>query len=854
MSHVAGGRTSQRRSARRQTSQRQTSKRRIVARLLAACVWLAPLVAGGFAWPSQPQRIARTLKQGTLEEKRLAMAELPALSPAQSRGVLGLAMADEDREIRLAAARHALASRLPDWNEAVVAWLGEPDAELVRAALELLALRPPTGSVAPLARALVARDIEVRLAALRALARAQPEAAVEASQALVPALDDVEPRVRAEAVEALGRVGTPSSALALALRLDDADVLVRRRAAVALGVLGDESTVSALIAATRDRDPSVVEAAATALAATESPVAQAALERLLETRPWSRVQDAALASRLASSRSQPTPALIRALGRPEARQRIWESWGPPADSPAVRQPGTAGDSWSEPLRRCLDQAAAEELRGCVGAWVRRGLPSSALFAVSRSGRLAEPALLDELAGGARPDDDAIVFALERLQVGDPAARASARQLLAQVEDWDPALREPLRAAVRAPGLAMSERAELLSLLAGDRTEATLELARSVSAGSSGGADASAEASALARAAAFVLVRARKSGAEAVQLLGDRRLAGVVAVELARDLDDATALALLEDYGSKSSSEREARRRALSGLSRDASAATVTALESAARGSRNSEAEELWGLLAGLERADAVLLRRVAEAGRGERRWLVSWAGWRTSPALARALAADADLDVRALAILALARFGERAPVVATVVATESRRLRWARLWADIRLATGGQGSGAAEGAADLDRRVTALLEQPDPTGRALAVVWLSRRTTPDSTRTLERVLAADEHPLVRRLAARALGSRGPSRALRACSAYEVDEDVARACRFTTTAPAQAARAAQTAQASRARPLVDQDGTVLTARPLALLVADGLDFAITSEHGSVVLPSVDTELLEPNLAF
>ncbi len=211
----------------------------------------------------------RALRDDSPWRRTLAARRLGLLRSEHSRRALRRALARGPEIVTLAAAmalardrdrralrwllRHpeSLAHRSPNALVGALKAFGPaalPDLEAVlqrgldsqrmeRAVIEVLGLgRYRQGRVALESR-LAAGDLDLRVAAVRALGRIQ---AIESSTSLVAALEDEAWQVRAQAARALGRTGATIAIPALAARLTDPSWWVRRHAAYALGDLGHD--------------------------------------------------------------------------------------------------------------------------------------------------------------------------------------------------------------------------------------------------------------------------------------------------------------------------------------------------------------------------------------------------------------------------------------------------------------------------------------------------------------------------------------------------------------------------------------------------------------------------------------
>jgi HEAT repeat protein len=108
---------------------------------------------------------------------------------------------------------------------------------LERAAIEALGLMNWRAARPAIERRLTASDLELRIAAARALGRL---AAIECATSLLAALRDEAWQVRAQAARSLGLVRAPIAVQPLARRLTDPVRWVRRHAAFALAEMGED--------------------------------------------------------------------------------------------------------------------------------------------------------------------------------------------------------------------------------------------------------------------------------------------------------------------------------------------------------------------------------------------------------------------------------------------------------------------------------------------------------------------------------------------------------------------------------------------------------------------------------------
>jgi HEAT repeat protein len=114
---------------------------------------------------------------------------------------------------------------------------GVGDPRLERALIDTLGLARYLPACAAIVERLAAEDVDLRVAAARALGRLE---AAPAAPRLFALLDDPRWEVRAQSARALGRIGAREAVPALAARLTDRAWWVRHHAAYALAALGED--------------------------------------------------------------------------------------------------------------------------------------------------------------------------------------------------------------------------------------------------------------------------------------------------------------------------------------------------------------------------------------------------------------------------------------------------------------------------------------------------------------------------------------------------------------------------------------------------------------------------------------
>jgi hypothetical protein len=153
---------------------------------------------------------------------------------------------------------------LPALSEALER--GGHDPALERAMIEALTAGGATRVGTAIAARLASPDLELRIAAARALGRLP---AAEAAPALIAALADAAWQVRAAAARSLGRLRTPAAIAPLAARLTDPAWWVRRHSAYALRAIGEDGRAALRRIAEGSPDPYARDIAREALGSGE---------------------------------------------------------------------------------------------------------------------------------------------------------------------------------------------------------------------------------------------------------------------------------------------------------------------------------------------------------------------------------------------------------------------------------------------------------------------------------------------------------------------------------------------------------------------------------------------------------
>lgn len=186
----------------------------------------------------------------------VTLAAAHSLAQARDRGALRWllrhpeALGHRSPNALVAAMRAFGPAVFPDLSAALA--MGLDSHRMERAVIETLGLGRHRPARPALEERLASRDLDLRVASVRALGRLQ---AAESATALLAALEDEAWQVRAQAARALGRTGTALAVPALATRLTDTSWWVRRHSAYALCDLGHEGQVALRHALESSRDP-----------------------------------------------------------------------------------------------------------------------------------------------------------------------------------------------------------------------------------------------------------------------------------------------------------------------------------------------------------------------------------------------------------------------------------------------------------------------------------------------------------------------------------------------------------------------------------------------------------------------
>jgi len=477
------------------------------------------------------------------------------------------------------------------------------------------------------------------------------------------------------------------------------------------------------------------------------------------------------------------------------------------------------------LLECARVAAASAvpLDGLVGRVRRGGLPTAKLFQVVQQ----------------TSDVELLVLAIERLERGSPTERHAALELLDRSAPLPSETARLLAKALEVPGLDAQDIARLLLLLQtadiGAQTLAQLERASDPLVVATVGALTWRDGAVL-----------RDQPWNFSDPLQERVLGQLLSRGMPREL----ACAVLHRLVARAAPLSPAALAALAGVPSDLSAAGVEDLALLAASEQGGQRDLLLSLLARQKSARLAIEQAFARGSAQDRRSLTAGLLHRNgdgplgdNPLGDRALS-DADPWVRAHAaqragsaeleqLLVLSRTSSPAFVRASALLGLSR-------FAPKR---------AAE-AVD----ACSLLAAGQLGVRVGALRLVDRAGLDCRDRSLADIVLLEREPILRELAARALGLRDPGhRALRSCRAYDAEPDVADACRAGVAGERRAPGSPQLEFVEVVPPWLDAPAA---SCPYALLDGNGDVFiGVTDRRGQALVPGpASARLLDPRVAL
>ena len=364
--------------------------------------------------------------------------------------------------------------------EPLAFWLGNPIADVRRAAGEALVCIGSDTAVAPLIARLGDSESFVRSAAVEALGSIGSE---EAVAPLIARLEDGEADVRSATAEALGSIGGEEAVAPLIARLEDGEAKVRSAVAYALGEIGSEEAVAPLIARLEDGEAKVHRAAAYALGEIKSDAAVAPLIARLEDGEAEVRSAAAEALGEIKSDAAVEPLIARLEdGEAEVRSAAAYALGEIKSDAAV-----------EPLLAMLEDGEAEVRSAAAYALGEIGSEEAVAPLIARL-EDGEAEMRRAAAGvlGKTKSDAAIAPLIARLEDGEADVRSAAARalgeigseeavepLIAQMEDGEANVRS---AAAEALGSIGSEEAVALLIARLEDSEAYMRRAAAYALG------------------------------------------------------------------------------------------------------------------------------------------------------------------------------------------------------------------------------------------------------------------------------------------------------------------------------------------------------------------------------------
>ena len=266
-------------------------------------------------------------------------------------------LGDEDADVRRAAA-HSL-GQLKD-SRAVPGLIGalkDSDPKVRASAAEALAEFEDSRAIAPLAALLNDASTEVKQSALESLSHFENGVP---SSPVIRSLSDADAEVRHKAAQLAGKLRDRSATPALAKLVGDPDSDVRQAALEAIGELKDPMAASAVTLALGDSDSDVRQQAMNTMEELKAPIPEATLIGLMrDPDPDVRQQ----AAHLAGERSVigAIPALRRMLEDPngDVRESAVDALGNIADGAALEALRAALTSKDAKVRRLAAEALGE---------------------------------------------------------------------------------------------------------------------------------------------------------------------------------------------------------------------------------------------------------------------------------------------------------------------------------------------------------------------------------------------------------------------------------------------------------------------------------------------------------------
>jgi HEAT repeat protein len=383
--------------------------------LRRASPWVAlAALCMGFTWPGRIYRLRYDLDHGDTARRRDVVRELGGLPAATAEPGLLDALEDDERVVRLEAARAAARVQLLSAVAILRDWLDDPDPDTRATAATALGDIGDASARDGLVRALSDATPEVRRAATAAVATLGGDAAVPA---LLGALDDPDARVRVGAVEALGRLGDARALVPLAGLVRDDAPDVREAAMRALGQLGDARALPSLEQGFADAKEPVRLAAAGALGQVGGAEAARVLTRVLAGTD-TRLARAAVAALGNLDDAPATGALIAALDQEWLRDAATEALWAQADRGPAAAEGVVGA-----LARAITTSNDGPRTNALADALLRVSTTASIVAATRALLAHDPPsenILAALAATGVPEAALPLF--ERLAASDEAGR------------------------------------------------------------------------------------------------------------------------------------------------------------------------------------------------------------------------------------------------------------------------------------------------------------------------------------------------------------------------------------------------------------------------------------------------
>jgi cellulose synthase operon protein C len=410
-----------------------------MSRLVGLALVLGLLLRGqpahanfNFDWSGRVELDAQDLKSDDEKKRLAAIGNLAQYDAALTAPHLLAALRDEERSVRLEAARVLGRGGVADVVLPMIEWLADPVSDVRAVAAEVLGDVGGEDATAALIRTLGDDDANVRMRAVVSLGKVGQRGNPAVVVPLISRLEDDKSDIRRKTVEQLELLKDKRAVIPLVSVFGDMNPDVRKAAIRAVGQLGDTAAVSALLRLASEGDKDIKGLAVGALGAIGAPEAA---DTLIDMLPSSDDQlRAKVAYAIGQIAAKPNAgeaskravrALVEALADPGQRAQAREALAVAGKAavPALIA-HLDGKLSGEPIAAVELLAAAQDPRA-----------TTALVAELDRGRVPVPTVLAAL--GATGDAKALVPVLGTLSAKEPAVRLAAMEALRPLVGQDP---------------------------------------------------------------------------------------------------------------------------------------------------------------------------------------------------------------------------------------------------------------------------------------------------------------------------------------------------------------------------------------------------------------------------------